>query len=77
MPHGLTQADKDRGVWACTNLLEYQYKDKILDQIVTYDEMWISFNNTGCKGGWSVPVEPIGSITKCSVTKKKIMLCIW
>lgn len=32
--HELTQADKDRHVQSYTNLLKYQYKGKILDQIL-------------------------------------------
>ena len=77
VPHELTQTDKDRCVRACSNLLEYQSQDKILDQIVTYDEKWIYFNNTSQKLGWSVPGQPIGSVAKRNLTSKKIMQCIW
>ena len=77
VPHELTQAHKDRRVNACTNLLEYQRKDKILDRIVTCDEKWIYFNNTTQKWGWSAPGEPVGSVAKRTLTNKKIMLCIW
>lgn len=38
MSQELTQADKERGVQACTNLLKYQCKDKILDRVNTCDE---------------------------------------
>ena len=31
---------------ACTNLLKYQHKDKILDRIITCDESGFTFNNT-------------------------------
>ncbi|KFM71984.1 Histone-lysine N-methyltransferase SETMAR, partial [Stegodyphus mimosarum] len=59
VPHELTQADKDRCVQACTNLLKYQHNDKILDWIITCDEKWIYFNNTVQKEGWSAPDEPV------------------
>ena len=62
--HELIQADKDRCVQACTNLVEYQHKDKILVWIITCDEKWIYFNNINRKGGWSGPGEPVSSIAK-------------
>ena len=61
VPHELTQANKDRCVRACTNLFEYQCKDKILDSTVTCDEKWIYFNNTSRKKVWYVPGEPVGT----------------
>ncbi|XP_035215528.1 histone-lysine N-methyltransferase SETMAR-like [Stegodyphus dumicola] len=47
--HELTQTDKNRRVRVCTNLLEYQRKDKFLDRIVACDEKWIYFKKTGRK----------------------------
>ena len=57
--------------------LKYQHKDKIPGQIVTSDKKLIYFNNTNRKRGWSAPSEPVGSVTKRSLTNKKIALCIW
>lgn len=44
--HAMTQADKDRRVQACTNMLEYQHKDIVLVRIVTCDGKFIFFNNS-------------------------------
>ena len=71
VPHELTQADKDRCVWASINLLKYQCKDKILDQIVTCDEKWNYFNKTSRKWGLSVPSETACSVAKWNLTNKK------
>ncbi|KFM65844.1 hypothetical protein X975_23988, partial [Stegodyphus mimosarum] len=38
VPNELTQEDKGRRVRACTNLLEFQRKDKIMDRVITCDE---------------------------------------
>ncbi|KFM69950.1 Histone-lysine N-methyltransferase SETMAR, partial [Stegodyphus mimosarum] len=51
VPYERTQADKDRRVRGCFNLLEYQHKDKIRDRIVTSAESGFTTNNTCRKGG--------------------------
>ncbi|KFM76203.1 Mariner Mos1 transposase, partial [Stegodyphus mimosarum] len=71
IPHELIQADKDKRLRACSNLLEYQSKNKILDRIVYCNEKWIYFNNTGRKESSSAPCEPFGNVAKHNLTKKK------
>ena len=74
MTDDLTEADKVRRLQACTNLLKYQRKEKILDWVITCDKKYIYLNSTSQKEGWFGQF--IGREAKRILTDKNIMLCI-
>lgn len=77
VPHDLTQNDKEKRKRTCVNLLEYHRKGDFLNRIVTCDEKWVYYDNTSRKGGWSEPGVPVRTVTRRTMTYKKILLCVF
>ena len=45
--------------------------------MITCDEKWVYYNNTARTGEWSEVKEALSSVSKRTLTNKKVMLCIW
>ncbi|GFU40952.1 HTH_Tnp_Tc3_2 domain-containing protein [Trichonephila clavipes] len=76
-PHELTAEDKSKRKVACLAVLRDQRNGNILDRIVICDEKYVYYNNASHKEEWLAPEELAGSVSRRTLTKKKLLLCIW
>jgi len=77
VPHTLTDKNKADRMVACRYLLEEHRRRPFLDRLVTCDEKWIYYDNTGRKGEWSEAGQPASTVARRTLTNKKVLLCIW
>ena len=77
VPHDLNKNQKEKRVYCCSDLLDrYEYCD-FLDQIITCDEKWITYDNRYAHNQWILSGEKAAPAPRKSLHGKKAMLCIW
>jgi len=75
-PHELTDAQAERRVQVCQQLLENPLDDRFWRRIVTGDEKWIFLRNPDKRKQWVSPGQEFG-VAKQDRFGKKVMLCVW
>lgn len=76
-PHELTEAQAQRRLLICKQLLENPNDDRFWKTIVTSDEKWIFYKNPDLTKQWLLPGTSAKSVAKQDPYGKKVMLCVW
>lgn len=77
VPHVLTLRNKQDRVRICNQLIAQHKELQFFDRMITCDEKWIYYENTGRTGEWSGVGQAPSSVAKRALTNKKILLCVW
>jgi histone-lysine N-methyltransferase SETMAR len=74
--HELTDAQAERRVEVCQQLLKNPLDDRFWKRIVTCDEKWIFLNNPDKRKQWVYPGQEV-AVVKQDRFGQKVMLCVW
>jgi histone-lysine N-methyltransferase SETMAR len=78
--HELSESNKQRRVEVCSQLLEMLTQNNFLNQMITADEIWIYWENSGTfnKKSWrGAGDEPLTSPRRSLTTKKHMATIFW
>lgn len=76
-PHELTEAQANRRVEICRQLLSNPLNDRFWKRIVTSDEKWVYLVQHNRDKRWVQKGQETPSIPKHDRFGKKVMLCVW
>lgn len=77
VPHELSYMNKLNRVEMCTQLLKKHNSLDFFDRMITCDEKWVYYNNTGRQGEWVEAGAQPSSVARRGLTNKKVLMCIW
>lgn len=80
IPYELTESAKAKRLEICSQLLEMYEKNNFLPRLVTVDEVWIYWENTGSHThrSWVGPAdEPVTEVRPTLTTKKHLASVFW
>jgi histone-lysine N-methyltransferase SETMAR len=76
-PHELTDAQAQRRVDICKNLLENPLDERFWKRIVTCDEKWIFLRNPDKRKQWVAGSQEAQPMVRQDRFGHKVMLCVW
>jgi histone-lysine N-methyltransferase SETMAR len=76
-PHELTEAQANKRVEVCRQLLNNPLDDRFWKRIVTSDEKWLYLVNHNRDKRWVQKGQATPSVPKQDRFGKKVMLCVW
>ena len=76
VPHALSEKNKADRLSIATSLLSRQRNDPFLDEFITGDEKWITYDNAARKRQWLTRIKSPGPDPKAELHGRKIMLCV-
>ncbi|KAK6761395.1 hypothetical protein RB195_022453 [Necator americanus] len=77
LPHALTDGNRQKRLYICTQLLSRNRRFDWLDAIVTGDEKWVLYVNHAHKCAWCAGDEIPDPFVKFEIHEKKVMLSVW
>lgn len=77
VPHELSPVNKRDRVRMCTQLLKKHNSLDFFDRVITCDEKWVYYNNTGRQGEWVEAGAQPSSVARRGLTNKKVLMCVW
>ena len=77
LPHAFSEKNKADLLSRVTSLLSLQRNDPFLDEFITGDEKWITYNNAESKSTWVDKDKSPQPEPKAELHGRKITLCVW
>jgi histone-lysine N-methyltransferase SETMAR len=76
-PHELTEAQANKRVEICRQLLQNPLNDRFWKRIVTSDEKWVFLVNHDRSKRWTPKGQTPPSVPRQNRFGKKVMICVW
>ena len=75
--HQLTESNFLNRISTCDLLIQRNKREPFLKKLITGDESWILYDNTGRKRSWSSRVKCPPTVARPGLHPKKVLLSIW